>query len=57
MSDLEREEFICRIKAMSDEEKMLACSLMPSEILADEVKHRLLVAEHKLMDAAGVILG
>ena len=52
MSELEREEFVSRIKAMSEEEKILACSLMPSEILVLELGKRLLEQERKISYAA-----
>ena len=48
MSELEREEFTRRINGMSDEEKRLACSLMPSEILVLEIGKRLLEQERKI---------
>lgn len=52
MSELEREEFTCRINGMSEEEKRLACSLMPSSMLAMEIGNRLLEQERKISCAA-----
>ena len=40
MSELEKEELTRRINGMSEEEKILACSLMPPEILVNEVEKR-----------------
>lgn len=48
MSELEREEFVCRIKALSEEETKLAVSLIPSEILVLELGKRLLEQERKI---------
>lgn len=48
MSEIEREEFTCRINGMSDEEKKLAASLLPSEILVLELGKRLLEQERKI---------
>lgn len=42
MSELEKEELTRRISGMSEEEKMLAVSLFPSELLVLEVGKRLL---------------
>lgn len=48
MSELEREEFTRRINGMSEEEKALAVSLMPSELLVLEVGNRLIKQERKI---------
>ena len=48
MSELEREEFTRRINGMSEEEKMLAVSLLPSDILVLELGKRLLEQERKI---------
>lgn len=48
MSEIEREEFTCRINGMSEEEKKLAASLLPSEILVLELGKRLLEQERKI---------
>lgn len=40
MSEMEREELICRIGAMSLEEKELVVRLFPSEILYQEINRR-----------------
>lgn len=40
MSEMEREELICRIRAMSLEEKELVIRLFPSEILYQEINRR-----------------
>ena len=50
MSEFEREELTNRINAMSLEEKMLVCSLLPSELLAIEVKVRLQEQEQKIFN-------
>ena len=55
MSELEREELTRRINGMSEEEKRLAASLLPSDILADEVGVRLLKYEQKISRAAYVL--
>lgn len=52
MSELEKEEFTRRINGMSEEEKILAVSLMPSSILAEEIGNRLLAQERKIALAA-----
>ena len=55
MSEIEREEFICRIKALSEDEMKLAVSLIPSEIIANEVGMRLLRNEQRISRAASVL--
>jgi len=40
MSELERDELICRIKAMSLEEKELVIKVFPSDILYQEINRR-----------------
>lgn len=42
MTDLERQEFTDRIRAMSDEEKTIAVSLMPDELLFNTLIDRYL---------------
>ena len=56
MSELEREELESRIKGMSREEKIFVVSLMPSEILADVIKNKLLIAERKLVNVVEEVL-
>lgn len=51
MSEIEREEFISRIKAMSEEEMKLACKMMPSEILVNEIGLRLVILEKRAGEA------
>ena len=55
MSELERQELTSRIMAMSREEIKLVASLIPSEILANEIGMRLLVDEQKITRAAMVL--
>ena len=52
MSELEREELTSRIKGMSEEELTLTASVLPLEVLADELKKRLMFNEQKLRRAA-----
>lgn len=52
MSELEREEFTRRINGMSAEEKRLACRLMPSKFLLNEIVSRLIRYERKINDFA-----
>lgn len=40
MSEMERDELVCRIKAMSLEEKELVIKLFPSDILYQEINRR-----------------
>lgn len=40
MSEMERDELVCRIKAMSLEEKKLVIKLFPSDILYQEINRR-----------------
>lgn len=40
MSEMERDELVCRIKAMSLEEKELVIKVFPSDILYQEINRR-----------------
>lgn len=44
MSEMEREELICRMRAMSLEEKQLVIKLFPSDILYQEINRRNIVS-------------
>lgn len=56
MSELEKEELVNRITAMTVEEKIMVCSLLPSDILADEVKKRLLAQEQRLNNIVSALM-
>ena len=55
MSELEKEEITSRICAMSTEEQVMVCSLLPSEVLAFEIRTRLLMQEKIINDAASAL--
>lgn len=40
MSEMERDELVCRIKAMSLEEKELVIKVFPSDVLYQEINRR-----------------
>lgn len=55
MSELEKEELTNRVKGMSEEEKRLVASVLPSEILAIEVGIRMLQQEQKISNMAKML--
>lgn len=45
MGEMERQELATIIKAMTDEDKLLAIKMFPSDMLWDELKRRDLIRE------------
>ena len=56
MSELEKEELVNRITAMTVEEKIMVCSLLPTDILVEEIKTRLLMQEQRLSNIVSALM-
>lgn len=55
MSEFEREELTSRTKGMSEDEMKLVASILPSEVLVNELAARLISHEQKISRAAHLL--